>query len=70
ILLSQNPVRDELKLLGNPQIEHLQILNVHGVRVYSGDHHNLLDVSHLPKGVYFLQVFVKNDWQQVSFVKS
>ncbi len=70
ILLSQNPVRDELQLLGNTQIEHLQILNVHGVRVYSGGQHKLLDVSHLPKGIYFLQVLVKNGWQQVSFVKS
>ncbi|MDR1757929.1 MAG: T9SS type A sorting domain-containing protein [Bacteroidales bacterium] len=74
-----NPARDELKIdlpdgsqeSGNWKIENVQILDLTGRIIANGQRStvNVIDISHLPAGMYLLRVTMDKNVETVKFVK-
>lgn len=71
INLYPNPVNEQFTLQLADQIESLIIFNVNGEIVESMMNPNkTVDVSHLPEGVYFLQIQTNNGLVNKKFIKA
>lgn len=72
ISLSQNPV-NAFVTINNQQnvvIDSATIINGQAKSVWSGKLERNIDVSHLPKGLYYLSIYVEGGAIQLPFVKS
>ncbi len=61
IILSPNPTRDFINIETDVLFNKIQIVNINGQPVYSTNNESVANVSQLPNGVYFLQIFVDNE---------
>ncbi len=52
----QNPVSDNLKITSKSEIDSIEIYNLLGKIILIKNHENSIDVSNLPKGMYFINI--------------
>ncbi len=57
-----NPTADFINIKGGESIEDIQVLNVHGKVLLQKSFSDQIDISFLPKGIYFLNI--KNEQQE------
>ena len=68
VVLSPNPVHDLLTIKGLNELDRIMVLNAVG-QVAGIYNQNTIEVSHLPSGLYFLQIENKGERMVSSFVK-
>ncbi len=62
-----NPTSNIINIFGETEIELLQIFDVSGKQLIAKKESNSVDVSKLPKGIYFLKI---NNKETVKFIKN
>lgn len=65
-----NPTQGVLTLVSKELIETVVIINSQGMKVFeSSGYIDLIDLEHLPAGIYFLRVRINNQQQNLKIIK-
>ena len=69
ISLYPNPCNDILNIYSDEEISKIEMLNIQGKKVYESNgniNDSFIDVNNLEQGMYFVRVYLKNEYYPVS----
>jgi hypothetical protein len=69
VLVYPNPAQDFINVAANQKITEIRIMNFAGQTLYKGNE-NHINISNLPKGIYYLQTITHEGISNIKFIKN
>jgi hypothetical protein len=69
VLVYPNPAQDFINVAANQKITEIRIMNFAGLTLYKGNE-NHINISNLPKGIYYLQTITHEGISNIKFIKN
>lgn len=70
VVVSPNPVSDVLQISSHIDVDMVRVYDVTGKEVLTSDYANVVDVSHLTMGIYFIKVFTNGGTYYKKIIKN
>jgi hypothetical protein len=68
ITVFPNPVSEKLFVKSNSKIHTIEVFSINGTKIISSTYNNFCDISMLPNGMYFVQIYSDNSIKSAKFI--